>query len=343
MVAHDFGFDSKERDVYLGSYIALSTMTGQMIGSCISGALADAYSRINILTISLLVGAITTGLFGCSHVPYGMLLFLRIFTGGCQAAVIPILFSLIGDYYKSEDRAVVSAIVSSCLGGGMMLGQLLVGYFLSVLGWRIPFLLLGALSFCAAVLLHICLSDPIKGGNEEALAGLAERGIQVTLPPITLSSFLQSLLSPTVLLLLLQTPPNTVPWGVLSAHLHDLLATEARLTMQEATSLIALFGCGAAMGGLCGGFVGARIYSWHKAMLPVFMGITLASASLLLQALLRVDLSRPGALQTAGPALVCAGALAAVNGANIRVLVINLTSPEARGASIALLGIINLS
>jgi hypothetical protein len=33
-----------------------------------------------------------------------------------------------------------------------------------------------------------------------------------------------------------------------------------------------------------------------------------------------------------------AGMLAAVNGANMRVLVINLTSPEARGASIALLG-----
>ena len=32
------------------------------------------------------------------------------------------------------------------------------------------------------------------------------------------------------------------------------------------------------------------------------------------------------------------GMLAAVNGANMRVLVINLTSPEARGASIALLG-----
>jgi MFS family permease len=100
MVAHDFGFDTRERDIYLGSYIALSTMLGQMIGSCISGVLADLYSRTRILIIALLVGAMTTALFGCSFVPYAMMLCLRVFTGGCQAAVIPILFSLIGDFYK---------------------------------------------------------------------------------------------------------------------------------------------------------------------------------------------------------------------------------------------------
>ena len=94
----------------------------------------------------------------------------------------------------------------------------------------------------------------------QALSGLVERGIQVTLPTMTFSSFLQTLcVSPTLLLLLLQTPPNTVPWGILSAHLHDLLASEAKLTMQAATSLIALFGCGAAAGGLCGG----AACQWH--------------------------------------------------------------------------------
>mmetsp|Transcript_28453 Transcript_28453/g.40521 ORF Transcript_28453/g.40521 Transcript_28453/m.40521 type:complete len:500 (+) Transcript_28453:18-1517(+) len=341
MVAHDFGFDSKERDVYLGSYIALSTMLGQMIGSCISGYLADAYSRTLILVVSLLIGAVTTSLFSFPYAPYSLLVFLRIFTGACQAAVIPILFSLIGDYYKPEERATTSAIVSSCLGGGMMLGQLLVGYFLSIWGWRSPFLVMGTCSLLAALCLRVVLVDPQKGGNEEALAGLAEKGIQVTLPAMTAHSFMQSLLVPTVLLLLLQTPPNTVPWGVLSAHLHDLLATEARLSMQEATTLIALFGCGAAAGGLCGGFIGSRLYSLHKPLLPVFMGTSLAAASLLMQGLLSTDLGQPGALSLAYPVLVCAGALAAVNGANIRVLVINLTSPESRGASVALLGFVN--
>lgn len=68
---------------------------------------------------------------------------------------------------RAEERAAVSAVVSSCLGGGMMLGQLLVGYFLSQLGWRTPFLLLGLLSLLAAVFLAAALGDPQKGGKEE--------------------------------------------------------------------------------------------------------------------------------------------------------------------------------
>ena len=39
--------------------------------------------------------------------------------------------------------------------------------------------------------------------------------------------------------------------------------------------------------------------------------------------------------------LIVSGALAAVNGANIRVIVINMTSPEARGAAIAVLNFVN--
>ena len=59
------------------------------------------------------------------------------------------------------------------------------------------------------------------------------------------------------------------------------------------------------------GFAGARIYSQQKSLLPVFMGGTLAASSLLMQQLLLVDLARPGAMQTVGPLLVCAGACAA--------------------------------
>jgi hypothetical protein len=39
---------------------------------------------------------------------------------------------------------------------------------------------------------------------------------------------------PTVAIMLVQTIPNTVPWGVLSAHLHDFLATDEKLSMQVA-------------------------------------------------------------------------------------------------------------
>ena len=95
MVAHDFKFDNKERDIYLGSYIALSTMLGQMIGSFLSGVLSDLYSRKRILVYTLLIGSLSTILFGIYFMPYFVLLILRVFTGGCQGAVVPVLFSLV--------------------------------------------------------------------------------------------------------------------------------------------------------------------------------------------------------------------------------------------------------
>lgn len=314
-------------------------MIGQMLGSCFSGVLADAYSRSWLLIGALLIDATATLLFSAPIITFNAMLLLRVFIGGCQGAAVPVIFSLIGDFYGLDNRATVSAIVSSFLGGGMMMGQLFVGYCLPYFGWRQPFVALGLASLAAAGVLSRCLVDPLKGGNEDALEEMLDRGI--ALPPMSLATLLRSLAAPTTLLLIIQTVPNTVPWGVLSTHLHDLLATEAHLTIPEATSLIAIFGAGAAIGGVFGGIMGARLYAMNRSYLPLFMGCTLASSAVMLKTLLSLDLSQTAAIETAFPLLILSGSFAAVNGANIRVVFINLTSPETRGAAIALLNFVN--
>jgi sugar phosphate permease len=261
------------------------------------------------------------------------------FTGSCQGAVVPLLFSLIGDYYATDERASVSAIVSSCLGGGMMLGQLFVGFSLSLLSWRIPFVVLGFFALFSACIVQSFLEDPVRGGGEDALTELLSTGVQ--LPRLTVSTFVSSMFVPTVAIMILQTVPNTVPWGVLSAHLHDFLATDANLSMERATSLIAVFGAGAAIGGLFGGLLGGKLYSSNRMLLPLFMGVTMSCSSILLKELLSMDLAMPGAINLAFPVLVLSGSLAAINGANIRTIVLNLTMPEARGATIAVLNFVN--
>jgi hypothetical protein len=78
---------------------------------------------------------------------------------------------------------------------------------------------------------------------EASPAGKGKRALPPT--PMSMKTFLSSVACvPTVSMMLLQTIPNTIPWGVLSAHLHDLLATDAHLSMPQATSLIAVFGTG---------------------------------------------------------------------------------------------------
>lgn len=339
LVAHEFGFTDQERDIYLGGYIALSTMVGQMIGSCLSGFVVDFLNRKQLVLFSMFAGAVAMILFG-SLTYFPALLVLRVLTGACQAAVVPVLFSLIADYYSVDGgRATNSAIVSSCLGGGMMLGQLFAGFSLATLGWRAPFVFMGVFTLACSGYIHWTMVEPHRGAREDGLADVLNRG--ASLPPMSLRTFGHSLCVPTVAIMMLQTIPNTIPWGVLSAHLHDLLATDAHLSMPQATSLIAVFGAGAAFGGLFGGFVGAKFYSFHRALLPVFMGVTTITSAILLQQLLTLDLRAPGAMHVACPMLVFSGALAAVNGANIRVIVLNLTTPEARGAVIAFLNLVN--
>jgi MFS family permease len=338
LVALDFGFDQKQRDVYLGGYMGLATMIGQMIGSGLSGVYVDFCPRRRMLVLALIVGSFAMVSFGSMPI-LEIMLFLRILTGGCQGAIVPILFSLIGDYYAVDERATASAIVSSCLGGGMMLGQLFTGYMLDSIGWRTPFVVMGVFAGLMAYFVHFTLKEPVRGAKEEELGDVLSRG--ASLPPLTISTFFKTICIPTVSIMVLQTLPNTVPWGVLSTHLHDFLATDEHLSMNAATSLIAMFGAGAAFGGLFGGFLGGKMYAISRASLPVFMGSTIMVSALLLKRLLNMDMDSTSAGQIAMPILIVSGALAAVNGANVRVVVINLTSPEARGAIIALLNFVN--
>jgi len=111
--------------------------------------------------------------------------------------------------------------------------------------------------------------------------------------------------------------------------------------MQQATSLIAIFGVGAAIGGFIGGLAGAKLYAYKRLSLPLFMGITLTISAVLLQELMSVDLQSSTGLHFAYPLLIISGAFSAINSANVRTIVLNLTTPELRVSSIAILNFIN--
>ena len=139
--------------------------------------------------------------------------------------------------------------------------------------------------------------------------------------------------------------PCTQYRGVLSAHLHDFLATDEKLSMHQATSLIAVFGAGAAFGGLLGkqfwfhfvlsiqcitrrhahartfihfnlspssfiflgGYLGGKLYAINRSYLPLFMGLTMAGSAVLMKELMNMDLDAQGISQLACPVLILAG------------------------------------
>jgi MFS family permease len=338
LVAHDMGYSDHERDIYLAGYVGLATMSGQLIGSLISGVIVDAYQRTYLLVISLILGGISCGIFGlANYLP--LILFLRLCSGAFQGISIPILFSLIADYYNSEARASNSAIVSSAVGGGMLFGQLFVGFTVSLTGWRFPFFLMCIVSIGSSYIIKYNLREPLRGAKEDGLGDLFNKGL--SLPPLTMATFMDTLCIPTVAIMVIQTVPNCIPWGILGAHLHDILATDLGLSMQQATSMIATFGAGAAVGGLLGGYAGGKLYTYNRWYLPLFMSSTMAMSAILIQKLMITDFDVPGSIMWSVPLLLMCGALAAVNGANARLVILQMTSPMARGATIAVLNAVN--
>jgi MFS family permease len=257
-----------------------------------------------------------------------------------------------------------------------MVGQLFTGFCLGFLGWRAPFICFGLTTAAAYGFVSFSLHEPERGSGEDVLSQLqieptpsskqalspppTAKPAAVKLPKLTAQLYFHNIMIPTVAIMLLQTVPNTIPWGVLSTHLHDLLATDAHFDMRQATTLIAVFGLGAAVGGVFGGVLGQKIYVVSRGLLPVTMGVTMVASACLLRQLLvslKVDDANPlvaslGTMSSAQednsylmtvavPMLLLSGALAAVNGANIRVLVLNVCSPTTRGSAIATLNIVN--
>lgn len=71
----------------------------------------------------------------------------------------------------------------------------------------------------------------------------------------------------------LQGIPGCIPWGVIYVYLPDYLVQETSLNMNQATIIVILFGVGATLGSVLGGWMGQSVYNRNKIYLPIFMGI----------------------------------------------------------------------
>ena len=336
-VANDLGFKPDERDLYIGGYMSLCFSVMSLPLSLVTGVFADIYDRQILLSITIFIGGISMILFGITKY-YQYLLVLRVISGACLGSLIPMLFSMVGDIYHSNERNTVSAILSASLGGGTLIGQLFVGYSLSYLGWRLPYVMVGILALIISVIFYFILREPKRGCREECLQDAMDKGI--ILPTISWNSFITTIRVPTISLLIIQALPLSVFWGILSVHLHDLLATESHMTMAHATSFVGLFGIGAAIGSLGGGFAGSILYHKNKIYLPLFMGITCILAACCIHLLLAMDMDSSRYVTMITPLIMISGLLAAVNGANIRGILLNLTAPHIRGVSMSMLHLV---
>jgi len=164
-IANDFGFNDIQRDVKLGGEISLVFW---LIGGFVTlffGYLTDIVSRKKLLVIAILFGEIPCLLTGYVE-NYSQFFWLRALTGIGIGAIIPITYSLIGDYFPSSRRSAMTGYLGLVVGLGIAGGQLLAGLTGPILGWKMCFVIVAAPNFIILLLYALFATEPKRGRSD---------------------------------------------------------------------------------------------------------------------------------------------------------------------------------
>ena len=162
--------DLKLSNVELGLLSSVFLWTYGVL-SPISGFLADRFGRSRLITISLLVWSAVTLATGFAS-NFGQLIAARALMGISEACYLPAALGKITEYHGTTSRSLAVGVHQTGLFVGMILGGSVGGWAGQNYGWRMPFLVLGAIgiAYFAVVLLFF--------RNEPAAAEIQQQGAQ---------------------------------------------------------------------------------------------------------------------------------------------------------------------
>lgn len=161
-IKSDLGLDDAQLGWLKGIYFALLyTLLGIPIAW-----LADRYSRVNIVAISLTLWSGFTAASGLAG-NFTQLALARIGVGIGEAGGSPPSHSIISDLYPKEKRAGALAIYSLGIPFGIMLAYFASAFFLrgGEADWRIVMIAVGLPGVALAILLKLTVKEPARSGN----------------------------------------------------------------------------------------------------------------------------------------------------------------------------------
>lgn len=174
-MAEDFGFDDKQKDLYLGAYISGAFFAVGAPAALLVGYISDRVNRK-----WLLCGLVILGEAPCiatiAVTAYWHLFLLRVLTGISLGGSLPLAFSMVGDLYGSKQRAAVLALVQISTGAGIAIGQAIAGFVGPWLGWRWPFVVVAIPALAVTALLTATTVDPPRGAADDALQAQVDQG-----------------------------------------------------------------------------------------------------------------------------------------------------------------------
>ncbi len=337
-IGEAFGFtDTAEYRQKIGGHVAFYFFVLGGFMSIVAGALTDTLNRKKLLFWTVFIGELAC--FATAFAPtYNTYLILRTLTGFGLGGIFPIIFSLLGDYFKAENRSAASGWLALAMGLGIGVGQVLGGILadktvFGLAGWRASFALMAAPSFPLLFLYLIFGTNPRRGAAELGGHGPA----QEVKHRIGLADVKRLFSNRTNVLAMLQGIPGCVPWGLIFTFLVDFYEKSKGFKPADGALLITVFGGVLILGGFMGGFMGRLVYRRRRSWLPIYCGICVLLG--VLPMLYIVNYSGTSLL----PPMIAAafgGLVIPQAGPNIRAILQNSNLPENRGS---IFGIFNFT
>ena len=138
LVISDFGFSTME-----GGYFSSAAFAGMLVGSLVSGVLADKFGRKWVATALVVVwgiGSVGTGFMNS----LGSLLVCRVIAGIGMGAMTPILVAYISEIIPTAKRPKYITLYMLIGAVGVVAACLITMFFANGIGWRAVYWLEGA-------------------------------------------------------------------------------------------------------------------------------------------------------------------------------------------------------
>jgi predicted MFS family arabinose efflux permease len=181
IISQAIKLDLKLSDTQLGLLSGTAFAVLYAFGGIPIARLSERMSRVNIITVALLVWSCLCALCGAAA-SFSQLLLIRVGVGVAEAGCSPPAHSLISDYFAPSRRTSALSVYSCGISLGYLLAAVAGGYVAQHWGWRAACAMVGLPGVAIAVLVKICIREPPRGHSEP---GAADR-IRPPLPPFSL-------------------------------------------------------------------------------------------------------------------------------------------------------------
>ena len=327
LVEKEFGITHAQVGAVSSIFIVIGA-----VSAILWGYLADKYSRKKLLVFGALLGEIPCFLTAFTQ-SYTQLFIVRALTGLGIGVVLPVGYSLLGDYFPPERRGKSVGWLMSAVGIGYLLGAALAGTIGPRFSWRYPFILCSVPNFILILTFYLLAEEPRRGSSEPEIKELAGSGAAY-LHKVRFGDFKRIISIRTNLFLNLQSIPGCIPWGVLPAWIITFIAKERGFTITAATIIGLTFAMARIVGNVGGGYVGDHFYKKGSIkQIHLCIVTILGAVPLIILAIVYFPSADAGWLRMVMTVFVgfLGISLASVAGPNSRAIFLNVNVPENRG------------